>query len=98
MTDPSSLRAKILKLTREYSKQVHAGFRPATDPYRLEWQEGAGIPYAGRVFTEDEVEAAVASTLDFGSRWARKVMPFQRTGIIYRVRHSLLVNSALAQT
>ena len=94
MTDPSSLRAKILKLTREYSKQVHAGFRPATDPYRLEWQEGAGIPYAGRVFTEDEVEAAVASTLDFWLTMGQEGNAFQRElASFIGVRHSLLVNS-----
>ena len=87
MTDPSSLRAKILKLTRGYSKQVHAGFRPATDPYRLEWQEGAGIPYAGRVFTEDEVEAAVAVPLFWltmgqeGNAFQRELASFMGYGI-----------------
>ena len=65
MNDISSLREQILRLTREYSRIVHSGFRPAADPDRTPWQEGANIPYAGRVFTEDEVEAAVASTLDF---------------------------------
>ena len=44
---------------------MHAGFRPAGDPERIPWQPGSAIPYAGRVFTEDEVEAAVSSTLDF---------------------------------
>ena len=63
MTDPSVLREEILRLTREYSRQVHVGYRPASDPARQPWQEGSTIPYAGRVFTEDEVEAAVASTL-----------------------------------
>ena len=65
MTTPAELRQQILRLTREYSRQVHAGFRPAADPERKPWQECSSIPYAGRVFTEDEVEAAVASTLDF---------------------------------
>ena len=58
MPDPSALRQEILRLTREYSRQVHAPFRPAADPDRQPWQEGSTIPYAGRVFTEDEVEAA----------------------------------------
>ena len=57
---------KILRLTREYSRLVHGSFRPAADPDRSPWQLGQTIPYAGRVFTEEEVEAAVASTLDFG--------------------------------
>ena len=65
MKNPSDLKAEILRLTREYAKQVHGSFRPASDPQREEWQEGKAIPYAGRVFTEDEVEAAISSTLDF---------------------------------
>ena len=66
MTDLALLRQEILRLTREYSIQAHANFRPADDPQRQPWQEGNAIPYAGRVFTEDEVEAAVASTSIFG--------------------------------
>ena len=65
MTDLLALRQEILRLTREYSCQAHAVFRPADDTKRQIWQEGSPIPYAGRVFTEDEVEAAVASTLIF---------------------------------
>ena len=65
MTSPSELKAQILHLTREYARQVHGAHRPAADPLRTEWKEGSQIPYAGRVFTEDEVEAAVSSTLDF---------------------------------
>ncbi|WP_341882976.1 hypothetical protein [Synechococcus sp. UW140] len=65
MSDPQQLKVQILALTRENSRQVHAGFRPAADPDRTPWQEGTNIPYAGRVFTDDEVEAAVSSTLDF---------------------------------
>ena len=44
MTDPTALRQEILRLTREYSRQVHAGFRPAADPDRTAWQEGTTIP------------------------------------------------------
>ena len=64
-SDPQALRQEILRLTREYSRQVHASFRPAADPDRRPWQDSSPIPYAGRVFTEDEVEAAVSTTLDF---------------------------------
>jgi len=62
---PQQLKAQILALTREYSRQVPAQLRPAADPDRTPWQEGTTIPYAGRVFTEEEVEAAVSNTLDF---------------------------------
>ena len=65
MSSANELKKEILKLTREYSKKVHASFRPANDEFRGKWESGHPIPYAGRVFTEDEVEAAVSSTLDF---------------------------------
>ena len=94
MTDPSSLRQEILRLTREYSRQVHAGFRPAADPDRQAWQKGTTIPYAGRVFMEDEVEAAVASTLDFWLTLGQEGEAFQlELAAFLGVRHSLLVNS-----
>ena len=94
MTDPATLREEILRLTREYSRQVHAGFRPAADPERQPWQEGTTIPYAGRVFTEDEVEAAVSSTLDFWLTLGKEGEAFQQElAAFLGVRHSLLVNS-----
>ena len=94
MTDQATLREEILRLTREYSRQVHAGFRPASDPDRTPWQEGTTIPYAGRVFTEDEVEAAVSSTLDFWLTLGTEGEAFQKElAAFLGVRHSLLVNS-----
>ena len=91
---PEQLKAQILELTRQYSRQVHAGFRPAADPERLPWREGEIIPYAGRVFTEDEVEAAVASTLDFWLTLGKEGDAFQQElAEFLGVRHSLLVNS-----
>jgi CDP-4-dehydro-6-deoxyglucose reductase, E1 len=94
MSDPATLRQEILRLSREYSRQVHGSFRPAADPDRTPWQEGTTIPYAGRVFTEDEVEAAVASTLDFWLTLGKEGEAFQQElAAFLRVRHSLLVNS-----
>ena len=94
MTNPATLREEILRLTREYSRQVHPGFRPAADPDRTPWQEGTTIPYAGRVFTEDEVEAAVSSTLDFWLTLGKEGDAFQQElAAFLGVRHSLLVNS-----
>ena len=94
MNDPVALKQEILRLTREYSRQVHASFRPATDPERAPWQEGTTIPYAGRVFTEDEVEAAVSSTLDFWLTLGSEGEAFQQElAAFLGVRHSLLVNS-----
>ena len=94
MTDPKALRQEILRLTREYSRQVHGNFRPAADPERQPWQPGTTIPYAGRVFTEDEVEAAVGSTLDFWLTLGTEGEAFQKElAAFLGVRHSLLVNS-----
>jgi len=94
MPDLSAMKQEILELTRRYAKEAHAAFRPGQDPDRLPWQEGQAIPYAGRVFTEDEVEAAVGATLDFwltlGSEGAAME---QELAAFLGVRHSLLVNS-----
>lgn len=94
MNDPRALKKEILRLTREYSRQVHGTFRPAADPERKPWLEGSNIPYAGRVFTENEVEAAVSSTLDFWLTLGSEGEAFQQelAGFL-GVRHSLLVNS-----
>ena len=94
MTNPAELKQEILRLTREYSRQVHGSFRPASDLERKPWQEGTLIPYAGRVFTEDEVEAAVSCTLDFWLTLGSEGESFQKELAAFMgVRHSLLVNS-----
>jgi CDP-6-deoxy-D-xylo-4-hexulose-3-dehydrase len=94
VTSFSDLKSQILSLTRDYARQVHTAYRPAADPARTPWQEGSPIPYAGRVFTEDEVEAAVSATLDFwltlGSEGAAME---SELAAFMGVRHSLLVNS-----
>ncbi len=94
MKTPSELKKEILKLTAEYSRQVHKPFRPDTDSLRSEWIKGSAIPYAGRVFTEDEVTAAVSTTLDFwltlgseGKNMEKELLDF------LGVKKCLLVNS-----
>lgn len=88
------IKQEILRLTREYSKITHAAQRPGNDPARPAFAPGQTIPYAGRVFTEDEVEACVSATLDFwltmgpeGEAMERELAEFMG------VKHSLLVNS-----
>jgi CDP-6-deoxy-D-xylo-4-hexulose-3-dehydrase len=94
VSELASLKQQILELTREYSRQAHAGFRPASDPKRAPWRNSSVIPYAGRVFTEDEVEAAVSATLDFWLTLGQEGEAFQRElAEFLGVRHSLLVNS-----
>jgi CDP-6-deoxy-D-xylo-4-hexulose-3-dehydrase len=91
---PAELKQEILRLTREYSSAVHGAFRPGSD-YARPFQPGQStVPYAGRVFTEDEVEAAVGATLDFWLTLGPEGEAFERelAGFL-GVRHSLLVNS-----
>ncbi|MEB3242561.1 MAG: DegT/DnrJ/EryC1/StrS family aminotransferase, partial [Cyanobacteriota bacterium] len=87
-------RALALGSARQFSRLQHGSFRPAADPDRVPWREGDTIPYAGRVFTEEEVEAAVASTLDFWLTLGKEGEAFQQElAAFLGVRHSLLVNS-----
>ncbi len=91
----ASLRKEVIKNdTRAFSKLAHAANRPGDDPARTPHQAGQTIPYAGRVFTEDEVEAAVSATLDFwltlgpeGEAMEKELAEFMG------VKHCLLVNS-----
>jgi CDP-6-deoxy-D-xylo-4-hexulose-3-dehydrase len=92
---PAQLKAEILRLTREYSQLVHAGNRPDGDPLRPEFAPGqTTVPYAGRVFTEDEVAAAVNATLDFWLTLGPEGQAFEtELAAVLGVKHSLLVNS-----
>ncbi len=61
------LKAEILRLTREYAGSVHRNHAlPEPGSNRDPFVPGeTTVPYAGRVFDADEVEAAVSATLDF---------------------------------
>ncbi len=91
----NELKECILALTREFSRRKHTANRPGYEETDRDFIPGVTpIPYAGRVFTEDEVEAAVSSTLDFwltlgpeGDQFETKLAEF------LNVRKSLLVNS-----
>jgi len=92
---PAEIKAEILRLTREFSAATHAANRPGDDPRRPAFVPGqTTVPYAGRVFTEDEVEAAVASTLDFWLTLGPEGEAFE-AGLaeILGAKKSLLVNS-----
>lgn len=91
----AELKTEILRLTREYSTLVHAGNRPGDDAAHAPFTPGEStVPYAGRVFTEDEVEAAVGATLDFWLTLGPEGEAFEKelAGLL-GVKHSLLVNS-----
>jgi CDP-6-deoxy-D-xylo-4-hexulose-3-dehydrase len=89
------LREEIQKLVGEYSRINHRSNLPGDSLGRSEFVPGqTPVPYAGRVFNEDEVKAAVDSVLDFwltlgpeGDRFERSLADF------LGVRNSLLVNS-----
>lgn len=94
-TSAAELKATILRLTREYSALVHKDNRPGDDPQRSEFTPGrSGIPYAARVFTEAEVEAAVSSTLDFWLTLGVEGAAFEEElAKTLGAKYSLLVNS-----
>lgn len=96
--DPAALRAEILRLTREYSRLSHGNNRPGYltgDPLRPTFKAGSSsVPYAGRVFTEDEVEAGVASMLDFWLTLGKEGEAFeQELAAFMGVQSSVLANS-----
>lgn len=91
---PSDLKQEILRLTREYSALMHAANRPGAENAAPFIPGETTVPYAGRVFTEDEVEAAVGATLDFWLTLGPEGAAFESelAGFL-GVKHTLLVNS-----
>jgi len=94
---PAELKAEILRLTREYSALSHVANRPApageNDARKFVPGEST-IPYAGRVFDADEVEAAVSSTLDFWLTLGKEGDAFeQELAKFLGIKRSILVNS-----
>jgi CDP-6-deoxy-D-xylo-4-hexulose-3-dehydrase len=93
-SSPADLKAEILRLTREYSRLTHTAQRPGDDAAHAPWAPGQTIPYAGRVFDENEVEAAVGATLDFWLTLGPEGEAFEKElAALLGVKHSLLVNS-----
>lgn len=90
-----TLKSEILKLVREYASGAHAGHRPGDDSARPAFRPGIDpVPYAGRVFDEDEVEAAVSATLDFWLTLGPEGEAFERElATFLGVKKSIAVNS-----
>jgi CDP-6-deoxy-D-xylo-4-hexulose-3-dehydrase len=95
MRTPAEIREEILRLTREFAAARHAGSRPGDDAARPPFREGEdAVPYAARVFTEDEVADAVASTLDFWLTLGPEGAAFEaELARFLGVKKSVLVNS-----
>jgi len=96
MRTPAEIKAEILRLTREYAALTHRRNWPGNE------QNGAPpfhpgettVPYAGRVFTEDEVEAAISATLDFWLTLGPEGEAFENElAAFLGVKKSILVNS-----
>ena len=92
---PAEIKAEILRLTREFSAAAHAANRPGDDARCPVFIPGQTVvPYAGRVFTEDEVEAAVSATLDFWLTLGPEGDAFENElAAFLSVKKSILVNS-----
>jgi CDP-6-deoxy-D-xylo-4-hexulose-3-dehydrase len=63
-TNASELKNKIIELTKEYSRLTHKSGLPGSNPNKS-YKAGDTVPYAGRVYDENEVASAVSSMLDF---------------------------------
>ena len=94
MPTPAELKTEILKLTRQYAALVHQPNRPGKDN-TVAFQPGqTTVPYASRVFNEDEVEAAVDATLDFWLTLGPEGEAFEKElAAFLGAKKSLLVNS-----
>jgi len=91
------IKAEILELAREYSRQAHGANRPGYGAAtgRVPFVPGTTVvPYAGRVFTEDEVAAAVSSTLDFWLTLGKEGESFEKKlAAFLGIKGSVLCNS-----
>ena len=91
----AEIKSEILRLVREYSRGVHTDQRPAYEEADRKFLPGETVvPYAGRVFTEDEVEAGVSSMLDFWLTLGKEGEQFEeQLAHFLGVKRSILVNS-----
>jgi len=100
-SEAAKLKEEILRLTREFARMAHAANRPG---YEAAEESGVErppfvpgqtpVPYAGRVFTEQEVAAAVGATLDFWLTLGPEGEAFEKSlAEILGVKASVLCNS-----
>ncbi len=95
MEDAEKLREEITRLTRQYTRLRHRASLPGSQRADSEFAPGVtSIPYAGRVFDADEVEAAVASSLDFWLTLGAEGDAFEKELATYLgIKRSILANS-----
>ncbi len=89
------LKAIVMRHSRLFSKLSHRANLPASSTNRTPFESGKStIPYAGRIFDADEVEAAIGTTLDFWLTLGSEGAAFEKElAAQLGVQHSLLVNS-----
>lgn len=86
LTLDAELRGKAIAAAIEYYKFKHATVK--------QFHPGARIPYAGRVFDEQEMSALIDSSLDFWLTTGRYAEKFEREFAQFLgVQHCSLVNS-----
>lgn len=90
------LKALALEKTRQFSQLAHSAQRPGYEKNEFcKFVPGeTTVPYAGRVFDENEVEAAVSATLDFWLTLGPEGEAFEKElAQFLGVKNSILVNS-----
>ena len=96
-TELEDLKNRIIALSREYSQRAHSANLPGYGATAARRPFVAGrdpVPYAGRVFTDDEVAAAIGSTLDFWLTLGKEGDKFEAELAKYLgVKRSILCNS-----
>jgi CDP-4-dehydro-6-deoxyglucose reductase, E1 len=100
LDSPDDLKNEILRLTRDFSRLTHGPNRPGYEGpesavRRPKFVAGqTTIPYAGRVFDEEEVAAAVSATLDFWLTLGKEGATFEEgLANFLDVKKSILCNS-----
>ncbi len=95
---PGEIKVELLKLVRDFSRLSHGANLPGNEAHqdrRPKFVPGeTTVPYAGRVFDEEEVAAAVSATLDFWLTLGKEGAAFENKLADYLgVKKSVLCNS-----
>jgi CDP-6-deoxy-D-xylo-4-hexulose-3-dehydrase len=100
LNDPAEIKAEIVRLAKEFSRLSHGANRPGYEktpdnvkkPKFVPGQ--TTVPYAGRVFDENEVAAAISSTLDFWLTLGKEGEGFEaELAKFIGVKNSIVCNS-----
>jgi CDP-6-deoxy-D-xylo-4-hexulose-3-dehydrase len=94
MPTAAEIKAEILRLSREFARLAHQSNRPGAENAAVFEPGKTVIPYAGRVFTENEVEAAIGATLDFWLTLGPEGEALEKEMAAFlKIKKTILVNS-----